>query len=444
MYDVGRVIRRRPGAQPKAALTALMLAIVVSACTDAPRSKPLATQITAAPPTTRSAADPGSQPWMPVTRDQVAAACGLDPVLLERVAPQFATTPYTLVRYGQLCWSGGYLGGATTPYEVFSITKTFGAILFGMVASRSRLSDSDSVGQWIPQAELGDINPAASLAHILAMTSTKGDLRYGMKGAWRYDADGSREINALVGVMNRAIAGEPDAFPGVANVKELAERELFAPLGMNQTSWPGETIHSSLVSTVEDMSRLGLLLLRKGRWNGQQLLDESFVYRMTHPAFPDTNTGYGYLTQMNAERGWTYSSGTADLACSPYSTWTSYPHPPFFESPDANGGSPFAPDHDIGLIWAAGALGQKISVHRGLDLVITVRDDILDLTAIDVFAGAGLFEGHKRVWRLIRPALVALDPVYAGDEEGFCRAYQRSAHAPDLLSPWSAAAAHAF
>jgi hypothetical protein len=209
---------------------------------------------------------------------------------------------------------------------------------------------------------------------------------------------------------------------------------------MRQTSWPGENIASTLVSTVEDMSRLGLLLLRKGRWDGKQLLDESFVYRMTHPAFEDTNTGYGYLTQMNAERGWSYSTGTADRECSPYSTWMRYPHAPFFESPDANGGSPFEPHYDIGLVWAAGALGQKISVHRGLDLVITVRDDILDVTGIDFFAGEGLFEGHKRVWRLIRPALVALDPVYSGDEAGFCNAYRRSAYAPDLISPWSSGA----
>lgn len=389
-------------------------------------------------PSDRRAGDPGRQPWRPVARDQVAAACGLDPALLDRIAPQVTLTPYTIVRYGELCWSGGYPGGTTRPYEVYSITKTLGAILFGMIASRSRLSDTDSVGAWIPAAQLGEINPAATLAHVLAMTSTKADLRYGMKGEWRYDASGDREINVLVDVMNLAIAREPQAFPGVSNVRELAERELFAPLGMTQTSWPGENIASSLVSTVEDMSRLGLLLLRKGRWDGKQLLDESFVYRMTHPAFEDTNTGYGYLTQMNAEQGWSYSTGTADLECSPYSTWMHYPHAPFFESPDANGGSPFEPHHDIGLVWAAGALGQKISVHRGLDLVITVRDDVLDVTDIDFFAGEGLFEGHRRVWRLIRPALVALDPVYAGDEAGFCDAYRRSAHAPDLLSPWSA------
>jgi CubicO group peptidase (beta-lactamase class C family) len=425
-------VRNQEHSATVTALMGALLAIALGGCIDSSSSE----RASPSPPVL-IAEDPGVQPWNQVARDQVAAACGLDPALLDRVAAHFALTPYTIVRYGQLCWSGGYPGGTTTAYEVFSITKTLGAILFGIVASRSSLSDSDSVGEWIAQEELGDINPSATLAHILAMTSTKADLRYGMKGEWSYDAGGDREINVLVGVMNRAIAREPDAFPGVANVRELAERELFAPLGMKQTSWPGENIASTLVSTVEDMSRLGLLLLRKGRWDGKQLLDESFVYRMTHPAFEDTNTGYGYLTQMNAERGWSYSTGTADLECSPYSTWMSYPHAPLFESPDANGGSPFAPLYDIGLVWAAGALGQKISIHRGLDLVITVRDDILDVTGINIVAGEGLFEGHRRVWRLIRPALVALDPTYSGDEAGFCDAYRRSAYAPDLLSPWS-------
>lgn len=389
---------------------------------------------TPAQTTAPTAADPGAAPWQRVPRDQVAAVCGLDPALLEAVEPELTATPYTIVRHGKLCWEGGYSGGATTPYNVWSVTKTLGATLFGMVAMRSStLDDTDPVTEWIPPDVIAAkaINPNARLAHVLAMTSTKPDLGTGNKGAWSYDTTGDREINTLVGVMNRAIAEEPEAFPGVANVKEFAEKELFAPLGMTQSSWPGESIGSSLVTTVEDVSRLALLLLRQGQWNGEQLLEPRFVYRMTHPAFEDTNTGYGYLTQMNAEKGWTYSTGTADLDCSPYTNWPGYPHAPFHETEDDYGGSPFEHDHDIGTFWAAGTGGQKVSVHRGLDLVIAVRDD-----AVDPDTG-GTFEGHKRVWRLIRPALVALDPVYAGDEAGFCSAYQRSAYAPGLVSPWS-------
>lgn len=418
----------------RAAIGLAVLALSLAGCGD---SSSLGSSPARQASSDQDASDPGAQPWERVPRDQVAAVCGLDPELLEAAEPQLAGTPYTIVRFGRLCWSGGYPTGTTTPYQVWSETKTFGAILFGMVASRSSLDDTDAVTEWIPPEELGAINPAATLAHVLAMTSTSPDLAPGRKNAWSYDTTGDREINKLVGVMNRAIAAEPEAFPGVTTVKEFAEKELFAPLGMTQTTWPGANIGSTLQSSVEDMSRLGLLMLRQGRWDGRQLLDESFVYRTTHPAFEDINTGYGYLTQMNAEQNWTYSTGTADLDCAPYTTWPEYPHAPFYESADDNGGSPFENGYDIGVFWAAGTGGQKLSVHRGLDMVIGVRDDAVDPGA-DAAAGEGAFEGHKRVWRLIRPALVALDPIYAGDEAGFCEAYRRSAYAPALISPWAA------
>ena len=383
--------------------------------------------------------DPGSGPWEPVPRERVAAECGLDPDLLEQASLQMTHTPFVIVRYGKLCWSGGYPTGHDQPYQVWSITKTFGALLFGMIASRSALDDTDPVTEWIPREEIESegINPKAKLAHILAMTSTKSDLRHGKKGTWSYDTAGDREINTLVGVMNRAIERQPERFPGVTTAKEFAEEELFEPLGMRDSSWPGTAIGGTLVSSQEDLARMGLLILRRGMWSGKRLVDERYLYRMTHAAFEDTNTGYGYLTYVNAAENWVYSTGTADQRCMPYATWSRYPHAPTFEAPDDNGGSPFGKvRHDVGVTWAAGAGGQKTSVHRALDLVISVRDDALSLDGGD----PGTFEGHKRVWNLIRPALVALDPRFSGDEEAFCAAYRRSAYAPDLLDPWSRSA----
>jgi CubicO group peptidase (beta-lactamase class C family) len=392
---------------------------------------------TAAPvPAAKPARDPGSKPWVPVPRERVAQECGLDPDLLDQASLQFQHTPFVIVRYGKLCWTGGYPTGHDEPYQVWSITKTFGSLLLGMIASRSSLDDTDPVTDWIEPEDLGNINPDATIAHVLSMTSTSPDMRPGEREPWSYDTAGDREINQLVGVMNRVIAEEPENFPGVADAKEFAEKELFAPLGMEDSSWPGTAIGGTLVSSQEDLARMGLLLLRRGRWQGRQLLDERYVYRMTHPAFEDVNTGYGYLTYTNAEKGWTYSTGTADLDCAPYVTWPRYPHAPFFESTDDNGGSPFPTRHDIGVTWAAGAGGQKTSVHRGLDLVLSVRDDLISADG----GAPGTFEGHKRLWNAIRPALVALDPEFAGDEAAFCDAYQRSSYAPDLLDPWSARA----
>lgn len=378
-------------------------------------------------PSAAQVADPGAGPWPSVSADRVAQECGLDPALLERAGAQLWYVPFTVVRYGKLCWTNRD-ASTTSQYHVASVTKTFGAVLLGMIARRGSLDDTDPITDWIPRERLGLVNPQATIAHVLAMTSTSPNLATDQKLPWSYDAAGLREIDQLVEVMNEAIRREPANFPGISDVRQFAQRELFDVLGMRDSSWGGATIAYSLLSTTQDLSRLGLLLLRKGVLEGRQLLDERYVYRMTHPAFEDTNTGYGYLTQLNAYVGQTYSTGTHDTDCSPYSTWPRHPHAPFNATTHNYNGTPYTDErHDIGLAWAAGAGGQRVSLHRGLDLVITVRDDSTN-------------EGHKRVWNAMRPALVALDPQYAGDEAGFCAAYQRSQHAPTLRFPWSATA----
>ncbi len=388
-------------------------------------------------PAAAGAQDPGTADWQQVPRDRIAAECGLDPDVLDAALPKFVHTPFVLIRHGKLCWEGGAPGGSTETYQVFSVTKTFGAMLFGMVASRSsRLSDEDLVTEWIPANELGGINPLATLAHVLAMVSTNPDLRPGKKGAWSYDTAGDREINRLVGVMDRAIAAEPERFPGVRNSVELAQKELFDPLGMKATNWPGGQIAGNLNTNVRDMARLGQLVLQRGRWQGRRLIDEEFLYRMTHPAFEDVNTGYGYLTYVNAADNWTYPTSTADLECAPFGQWPSYPHRPFFEADDSNGGVPGErrQRYDIAHTFASGTGGQKFTVYRGVDMVVAIRNGAV--SAGDGGTAVDQFPGHKTVWNAARPAMLKFDPVYKDDEAGFCAAYRRSDYAPALREPW--------
>lgn len=362
--------------------------------------------------------DPGMQEWVRVPRDQVAAQCGMDPALLERAQVQLSPRPFVIVRHGKLCWEST---GTEETYHVASITKTMGGLLFGMAAARSSLSDEDPVTRWVDPDQLGLVNPEAKFAHVLAMISTKPDLTYGRRGPWSYDILGNREIYQVINGVNRVIAEEPEAFPGVENIAEFAQQELFEPLGMRSSDWAGETIGFSLNSTVRDMARMGLLLLQRGEYGGERLIDAEYMFRMTHPSFEDSNTGFGYLTYNNADLNWFYSTGTNDLACSPVASWPHYPHRPFYEATDPNGGAPTrAQTYDVGLNWAAGAGGQRIVVHRGLDLVMTIRDESTN-------------EGHKSVWNAIRPALVAEDPVFDGDEVAFCEAYRSGEYAPDLL-----------
>ena len=63
--------------------------------------------------------------------------------------------------------------------------------------------------------------------------------------------------------------------------------------------------------------------------------------------------------------------------------------------------------------------------HPGLDLVIVAKN----------YDGMG---GPEGMWNAVRPALVALDPMFKGDETGFCELYAANSYAPDLQSPWVA------
>src|SRR5687767_9694955 len=88
-------------------------------------------------PATAGAQDPGTADWQQVPRDRMVAECGMDPDVLDAALSKFEHTPFVAIRNGKLCWEGGWPGGSTETYQVYSVTKTFGAMLFGMVASRS-------------------------------------------------------------------------------------------------------------------------------------------------------------------------------------------------------------------------------------------------------------------------------------------------------------------
>ena len=368
--------------------------------------------------------DPGTGEWVPVARANVAHECGLDPALLDEADRKMGNIPYLVIRHGKLCHEHGDTTGV---FSVNSITKLMGGLTVGVATTKTALSDEAPVADYLGLFERGLINPRAKVAHVLAMTSTKWNLAYGKKGRWSYDALGTREINKLIPIVDRALARQPDAFPGVKTMGQLAKQELFDKIGMRNTTWAGKSVAYSMNSNVRDFARMGLLVLRKGMWGGQRVVSETYIHRMSHPAFEDTNTGYGYLFMMNARKNWTYSSGSNDPDCAPVALWDAYPHGPFNEAPDCNGGNETCSQrYDVGTRWAAGFGGHKVVIHPGLDLVMAVRGDLSN-------------EGHNRVWQAVRPALVKMDPTYAGDEAAFCAAYRDNAYAPDLPAQSAAA-----
>lgn len=379
--------------------------------------------------TTVALRDPGTADWDPVPRSEVPNRCGLDPDLLDAANTQI-NEAYAVVRYGELCHEY-YPVGPDTRTEVFSTTKTLGALATGVVAYQTRdipragrktgpLRAEDRVDHWLDEFTF---NPDALVANVLAMNAHNADLSLGHK-VHAYDTFGTVQINRLSDVVNTALAQDPDRLG--QNIDDLTVRYLFEPLGMHDSDWnsglPNKVFAFSWHSTIHDMARIGLLMLHDGVWNGQRILDAEWVYRMTHPSFEDANTAYGYLTWLNSSSNYSFGFGLPIAqgpidACAPRALQASYPSP-LSGSPDCNYEPPYTCEQelDVGMWYAAGLGGQYIVGHRGLDLVIIAKDSSA---------------GPAQLWQAIRPALVALDPVYQGDEDAFCAAYSQNAYAPD-------------
>jgi hypothetical protein len=392
----------------------------------------------------RTLVDPGTGDWVPVPSEQVASVCGLDPGLLAQ-ADATLGVPWAIVRHGRLCHSSRAEG--MSPEEAWSATKTLGALVAGAVSYETAgapatgpgtgpLSDLDRVDKWISGFTY---NPDAHVAHVMAMVAQSSDLSLGHK-TFQYDTIGTTQINSLSDILNAAIRQDPTRLGG--DLEQFTQRFVFGPLGMKQSQWnggaPTKVFAYSWNTTVFDMARIGLLMLNGGVWSGNRLLEQSWVYRMTHPAFEDANTGYGYLTWLNASdnhnfggipisaAGWSGNQAVprSPGGCAPVSMYPSHPHG-LSDSRDCNYDSPYtcAQTYDVGVWNAVGLGGQNIQGHPGLDLVIVAKD----LTPTDTGPTApGI------LWDAVRPAIVAADPSYRGDDSAFCAAYGANAYAPDL------------
>ena len=364
----------------------------------------------------RPVTDPGTGAWAPVAEDDLEAVCRLDPELLQQVTMR-QDMSFAVVRYGRLCFvSGENASDGPGVSHLFSATKTLGALLTGAIMYQTRdlaqssapmtgpLREFDRMDQWIDLTALPPravINKDATVAHVLAMVGYSDDLSHGQK-SHDYDGSGRREINQLIRVIDHVVKQDPHRFG--ANAVEAKDR-LFAKLGLEHSRWDVEFFGYSWYGSLLDMARVGQMILRGGVYNGERLADSRYVYNMTHPAFEDGSTRYGYLTWMN------------NTTCSPRAIHNSYPHGISKSSDCADGNCD--QEHDVGVWNAAGAGGQFIVGHRGLDMVLVGKN-----------WDQG---GSSQLWRAVLPSVVAADPTFKGDEEAFCDAYSQGEYAPDLV-----------
>jgi CubicO group peptidase (beta-lactamase class C family) len=217
---------------------------------------------------------------------------------------------------------------------VASVTKSVTSTLVGIAMGEHKLDRLDApVASLLPDAGIGNDPRKAriTLAHLLSMTSgldcgasAGRDFLQQMENSphWTSFALDRREtadpgstfaycagnMHVVSAVLTRA-TGETAA--------DYARAKLFAPLGIDQVSWPQDSDGVShgfadLKLAPRDMAKLGYLWLHHGMWDGKQIVPAGYLADATSPhanVKPDIQYGYGMW--IYPEHG--HAGGPADF-----------------------------------------------------------------------------------------------------------------------------------
>jgi CubicO group peptidase (beta-lactamase class C family) len=228
--------------------------------------------------------------------------------LLARTVGTDKTRELVIIRHGRMIWKGDDIDKR---HGVWSATKSFTSTVLGLLVADGKCSLDTRVADVLP--ELKPHYPDVTLRHFTTMTSgyravgdeTTGSYKHGPSSTPfvpnpepLFTPPGSQyaywdsAMNTLALALTK-IAGEP--------IEQLFRRRVADPIGMRNWDWGDyATVDGVIVNggsgngnkhvfiSAREMARFGLLFLNQGRWNGEQLIAESWVAEATQVHVPAT------------------------------------------------------------------------------------------------------------------------------------------------------------
>jgi CubicO group peptidase (beta-lactamase class C family) len=233
-----------------------------------------------------------------------------------------------LVVRGKLVWEHYWDGfGPSSRFDLYSAGKAYAAAAIGLLIDDGKLKVDDPASNILTEWA-GDERSRITIRNLLTMTS---GLRLDLQGfsaaadpsaaalswplerrpgtVWSYE---QATAQALCPIIQRLTGQQPIVF--------LRDR-LLNPIGAVETDWlrsrQGDCLTwRSVLASARELALFGQLFLNKGRWNGEQLLSESFISQATtnDPLLAEVATapgqddfrrrGYGWLMFVNTNGIW--------------------------------------------------------------------------------------------------------------------------------------------
>ncbi|MBW3466904.1 ChbG/HpnK family deacetylase [Arthrospiribacter ruber] len=198
---------------------------------------------------------------------------------------------------------------ANKTHTMYSVSKTFTATAIGFAVQEDLLKVTDKVISFFPDKlpnEISDHLQALEIRHLLTMTvghdvDPTGVLRETEGLDWvegflafplEHPPGTSYVYNSLATYMLSAILTKVSG----ERILDFLQPRLFRPLGIVGATWDespqGIQIGGwGLNVKTEDMAKIGQFYLQKGKWNGVQLLSESWINEASSAKVPSLPAG---------------------------------------------------------------------------------------------------------------------------------------------------------
>jgi CubicO group peptidase (beta-lactamase class C family) len=228
---------------------------------------------------------------------------------------------FMIVRHGQVIAEGWWKPeAADKPHILNSLSKSFNSTAVGLAIEAGKLSLDDPVLRYFPDDAPDDLSynlKAMTVRDLLTMTCGHDTEPKAVGGApsvkqflahpvphkpgthFQYNTMGSYVLSAIV----TKVTGQTEL--------EYLKPRLFEPLGIENPRWDSSPEGYSLGGyglwlRTEDIAKFGQLYLQKGKWNGKQLIPQTWVEQATSKQVPndeeyahskigpDWRQGYGF------------------------------------------------------------------------------------------------------------------------------------------------------
>ncbi|WP_242084413.1 serine hydrolase domain-containing protein [Aestuariivivens sediminis] len=203
-----------------------------------------------------------------------------------------------------------------------SVTKSIASIMIGVAIKEGDISSTDvKVVDFFEDYDLSMVEESfktATLENLLTMqlgmewheidrpidsTNTTGQLEASQN--W-IQFTLNQHMDTIPGTKWVYNSGASQLMSGIIKkatglyIDEYAEKHLFTPLGIKNYHWKktpaGYTdTEGGLYLEAQDLAKIGFLMLREGKWEGQQIISSEWVKKsVTKQVSFDKEKGYGY------------------------------------------------------------------------------------------------------------------------------------------------------